>query len=94
MAIVIAAPKIRLVDVCAVIFCNVDCSLLPESFSSPALIVCMPYRNSASPPKSEMIEYTSIVSLPVFCNTPINLFYIITELRQKATQTFTARSFA
>ena len=59
-----------------------------------ALIVCMPYRNSASPPKSEMIEYTSIVSLPVFCNTPINLFYIITELRQKATQTFTARSFA
>ena len=63
MAIVISVPNIRLVDVCEVIFCNVDCSFPPAIFSSPALIACMPYRKSASPPNKDIMENTSITSV-------------------------------
>ena len=42
MAIVTPAPKARLLKVFDVIRWSVDCSLPPESFSSPPLMVCIP----------------------------------------------------
>ena len=42
MAIVTPAPKARLLNVFDVMRWSVDCSLPPESFSSPPLMVCIP----------------------------------------------------
>ena len=55
-------PLIRL----EVSFSKIDFILFPAAASRPLLIICIPYRNSASPPSKESISVIPIVSFSFF----------------------------
>ena len=54
MTAVTPAPRSTAPSLLLVRFSNTLSSLPPESFSNPSLSRCIPYRNSARPPKSEI----------------------------------------
>ena len=63
MTPVIRVPKITALSVEEVSFCSTPCILPPASFSRPAPIMDMPYRNSAIPPNREVMCVISITIL-------------------------------
>ena len=63
MTPVISVPKITPLMVEEVSFCNTPCILPPASFSSPAPMMDIPYKNSATPPSREVMCVISITIL-------------------------------
>ena len=63
MTPVMRVPKITPLSVEEVSFCSTPCILPPASFSRPAPIMDMPYRNSAIPPNREVMCVISITIL-------------------------------
>ena len=60
---VIKVPKITALRVEEVSFCSTPCILPPASFSRPAPMMDIPYRNSAIPPSREVMCVISIESM-------------------------------
>ena len=61
IAIVIPAPRARAVNLLSVARLSIFSSLLPDIFSSPEDITCIPYRKNANPPSKVITEKTVII---------------------------------
>ncbi len=71
---VIRVPKMTPLMVEEVSFCSTPCILPPASFSRPAPMIDMPYKNNAMPPSREVM---CVISIAILLNT-IFLFLPIT----------------
>ena len=76
MTPVIRVPKMTPLMVEEVSFCNTPCILPPASFSRPAPMIDMPYRNSAIPPNREVMCVISISIL-------LKMFFLFFLNRQR-----------
>ena len=77
---VIRVPKMTPLMVEEVSFCSTPCILPPASFSRPAPMIDMPYKNNAMPPSREVM---CVISIAILLNT-IFLFLPITAHSRRA----------
>ena len=86
MTPVMRVPKITPLMVEEVSFCRTPCILPPASFSKPAPMIDMPYRNSAIPPNREVM---CVISISILLKL---IFLLLLKPTKDGCQAFSART--